>query len=79
MKFVTYKTSDCVLAATLIMHNVELSSIDKNGNTPIFVFNQVDKHLLLDFDLGNVQVEPTKFMNIIKQLTTSVRHLLSKI
>lgn len=77
MKFVKYKTSDIVLAATLKMHSFDLESIELNGNKGIFVFSQVDKSILLDFDLGKVQVEPVIFNNTIKQLTTSVRRMLT--
>ena len=77
MNEVNYKTSDIVLAASLKVNGYELESIELTGNKGIFVFNHVDKDLLLDFDLGKLQVEPVNFNNTIKQLTTSVRRMLT--
>lgn len=71
-----YRTSDIVLAASLKVHGYELDSIELIGTKGIFVFSEVDKDFLLDFDLGKVQVEPISFNNTIKQLTTSVRRLV---
>ncbi len=72
----TYKTPDIVLAASLKVCGFDLDSIELNGNKGIFVFNDVDKGFLIDFDLGKVVVEPVTFNNTIKQLTTSVRRML---
>lgn len=77
MKEVIYKTSDIVLAASLKVNGYNLDDIELTGNKGIFVFNQVDKSFLLDFDLGKIQVEPVIFNNTIKQLTTSVRRMIA--
>lgn len=74
----TYKTPDIVLAASLKVCGFDLDSIELNGNKGIFVFNEVDKDFLMDFDLGKVVVEPVTFNNTIKQLTTSVRRMLGQ-
>jgi len=72
-----YKTSDIVLASSLKVCGYELDSIELVGNKGTFVFGNVDKQILLDFDLGKMQVEPVFFNNTIKQLTTSVRRMLT--
>lgn len=77
MKEVIYKTSDIVLAASLKVSGYPLDDIELSGTKGIFVFNQVDKDFLLDFDLGKIQVEPVIFNNTIKQLTTSVRRMIA--
>lgn len=77
MKEVIYKTSDIVLAASLKVNGYNLDNIELTGNKGIFVFNQVDKSFLMDFDLGKIQVEPVIFNNTIKQLTTSVRRMIA--
>ena len=71
-----YKTSDIVLAATLKIKGVKLVNIEISGTKGTFVFENVDKSILMDFDLGNIKVEPVSFNNTIKQLTTSVRRLI---
>ena len=72
-----YKTSDIVLAATLKVCGFDLESIEIIGNKGIFVFYDVDRVFLHDFDLGKIAVEPVSFNNTIKQLTTSVRRMSS--
>lgn len=71
-----YKTSDIVLAATLKTKGYKLADIEIMGTKGTFVFENVDKDVLMEFDLGNVLVEPISFNNAIKQLTTSVRRLI---
>lgn len=74
----TYKTTDIVLAATLREHGYKLIDIEQcNTNKGMFVFKDVPRQLLTDFDLQNMQVEPISFNNTIKQLTTSVKRALT--
>ena len=73
-----YRTTDIVLAASLKVYGVSLSSIERAGNKGIFVFSDVDEDFIRDYDLGKIQVEPVSFNNAIKQLTTSVRRMLHK-
>lgn len=72
-----YRTSDIVLAASLKIHKYEMIRIDVEGSKGIFVFKDVDKEFLTDFDMGRVTVEPVAFNHSIRQLTTSVRRLIS--
>jgi hypothetical protein len=71
-----YKTTDIVLAASLKLKGFNMLRIDVEGSKGTFVFENVDKNVLLDFDLGKILVEPVAFNNTIRQLTTSVRRLL---
>jgi len=75
----TYKTTDIILAACLKINGYELDSIKKGEtNKGIFVFRDVPKEFIADYDLGKLQVEPVTFNNAIKQLTTSVRRMLQQ-
>lgn len=72
-----YNTTDIVLAAALKLKGFNMLRIDVEGSKGTFVFEDVDKNVLQDFDLGKITVEPVAFNNTIRQLTTSVRRLLS--
>jgi hypothetical protein len=72
-----YKTSDIYLAACLRLNNINLLSIEVSGSKGTFVFEDVDKTLLQNYDLGKMLVEPVAFNNAVKQLTTSVRRMIS--
>lgn len=74
----TMKTSDIVLASVLKSYDYVLADIEIDSQTTkgYFVFNDVDEDVIQKFDLGQLTVEPVKFHNIIKQLTTSVRRQL---
>lgn len=74
----SFNTTDIVLAASLKLHGSELIRIERTGNKGIFIFSNVSDEFIEDYDLGKVQVEPVSFNNTIKQLTTSVRRMLSK-
>jgi len=72
-----YKTTDIILAACLKINGHTLDSIKKgDSNKGIFVFKDVPKEFISDYDLGKTLVEPVTFNNAIKQLTTSVRRML---
>jgi hypothetical protein len=70
-----YKTSDIVLAAFLRLSGCQMLGIEKQGSKGTFVFTEVDDELIRTYDLGQAQVEPVAFNNMIKQLTTSVRRM----
>lgn len=70
-----FKTTDIVLASYLRLSGYPLDRIEKQGNKGTFVFLDVRSTHLNDYDLGNAQVEPVAFNNMIKQLTTSVRRM----
>lgn len=74
-----YKTTDIILAACLKINGYELESIKKGeSNKGIFVFKNVPKEFVADYDLSKIMVEPVTFNNAIKQLTTSVRRMLQQ-
>lgn len=70
-----FKTSDIILAACLKLHDIEMVRIELNGNKGTFVFVEVDRDYVDQYDLGKCSVEPVAFNNAIKQLTTSVRRM----
>jgi len=70
-----FKTTDIILAAVLKIQGIEMVDIERNGNKGTFVFVNVPKSTIADFDLGKCRVEPVTFNNAIKQLTTSVRRM----
>lgn len=71
-----FSTSDIVLAASLKIKGYSLVSIEQTGNKGVFIFADVDKEFLSEYDLGKILVEPVAFNNIIRTLTTSVKRLL---
>lgn len=77
-----YKTTDIILAACLKINGYVLDSIKKvpsgsgDSTKGIFVFKNIPKEFVSDYDLGKILVEPVTFNNAIKQLTTSVRRML---
>jgi hypothetical protein len=74
---INYKTTDIILAATLRVHGYMLHLIELNGKKGTFIFEDVDQEFITDYDLGNIKVEPISFNNNIKQLTTSVRRMVT--
>lgn len=69
----TYSTQDIVLAASLKVLGYKMDHIEKVGNKGTFFFLAVDEQVLIDFDLGNLRVEPISFNMAIKALTTATR------
>lgn len=67
------ETQDIVLAASLKVLGYRMDTIEKIGNKGIFFFNEVDEHVLNDYDLGNLRVEPVAFNSAVKALTTASR------
>ena len=73
-----YRTTDIILAACLRLEGFAMESIDIAGNKGTFVFESVDQDFINSYDLGQTQVEPVTFNNMIKQLTTSVRRMTQR-
>ena len=69
------ETQDIVLAAALKVLGYRIDTIEKVGNKGIFFFNDVDEHVIQDYDLGNMVVEPVAFNSAIKALTTASRRI----
>jgi hypothetical protein len=67
------QTQDIVLAASLKVLGFNLNRIEKNGNKGTFIFDNVDDSVILDYDLGNLRIEPVAFNSAIKALTTATR------
>ena len=73
MSATCYRTTDIVLAAFLRLNGCLMTGIEKQGQKGTFCFDEVYEDLIATYDLGNAQVEPVAFNNMIKSLTTSVR------
>lgn len=74
-----YRTSDVVLAAALRVHGVKLERIEKDPQSlrrGVFIFSNVTEEILLEFDAGDMRVEPSAFNQQIRVLTTAVKRLL---
>lgn len=70
-----YKTSDIVLAAYLVVSGCNLDRIEKQGQKGTFVFNNVKQDMIDAFNLNKARVEPIRFYNMVRQLTTNVRRV----
>jgi hypothetical protein len=70
-----YKTTDIVLAASLVVHGNKMVKIEVQGSRGTFVFEDVEQDFLDEYELSKCQVEPVEFNNAIKRLTTSVRRM----
>lgn len=70
-----YKTTDIVLAASLVVHGQKMVKIEVQGSRGTFVFEDIDQGFLDDYELSKCAVEPVAFNNAIKRLTTSVRRM----
>lgn len=70
------ETQDIVLAAALKILGYRLDTIEKIGNKGIFFFTDVDEQIVIDYDLGNLLVEPVSFNAAIKALTTASRRVI---
>jgi hypothetical protein len=68
-----FNTKDIILAATLKTLGYQLITIEKNGHLGTFFFDAISEEILLEYDLGNIRVEPVTFNNNIKALTTATR------
>ncbi len=73
-----YRTTDIILAACLRLEGFTMQSIELSGNKGTFVFEDIDEEFVNAYDLGQCQVEPVTFNNMIKQLTTSVRRMTQR-
>jgi len=72
----TVESQDIVLAATLKVLGYQLSNIEKLGNKGIFFFADVPESVVMDYDLGNLRVEPGAFNAAIRALTTASRRII---
>lgn len=68
-----YATADIVLAAYLKVSGFALKDIERQGNRGTFVFANVDRAVITDYDLGSAKVEPKALAAEIRSLTTAAR------
>lgn len=69
-----YKTSHISLAAYLKVLGYDIISIEKNNGTGTFVFKEVSRQDVIDFNNEKGQVEPNKYHQTIKQLINSFKN-----
>lgn len=70
-----YKTDDILLAAFLKCGGATMLRIEKEGNIGTFIFDGVDVDTVNDFFMENTKVEPLKFNNAVRALTTACKRL----
>ena len=68
-----YSTADIVLAAYLKVAGYKLKDIERQGNRGTFVFADVDRAIIVEYDLGSAKVEPKSLAAEIRSLTTAAR------
>lgn len=79
MIYSDFQTTDLVLAAVLRLNDNEMSHIELTGKgrtRGIFHFKEVDSEFLMDFEHGNVRVEPSEFHSMTRRLTDSIRRMV---
>lgn len=68
-----YETSDITLAAYLKTQGCTIEKITTVGKRGTFHFTDVDANTIVDYNLGNAQVEPVTFHASIRQLTQACK------
>lgn len=71
-----YKTTDIYLASTLVINGYALHSIELERNKGTFIFADIDRQLVQDFYMEKARVEPQRYAQQIKALTTLVRQTI---
>ena len=71
--FAEYPVNDIVLAACLKLNGVRLDRISVLGRRGTFHFKDVSEQFLMDFDSGNVLVEPCAFHAEIRNLNNAIK------
>ena len=72
----TFTTSDLALAATLCVSGYQLIAIEPRPERPshaAFVFDEVDRQVLNDYDMDKLRVEPKAIANKMRHLTGAAR------
>lgn len=74
--YADYPVNDIVLAACLKLNTVRLDRISVLGKRGTFHFKDVPEQFLLEFDAGNVLVEPCAFHAEIRNLNNAIKRQL---
>lgn len=69
-----FRTTDIILASVLRLSSYPLVSIETEGQKGTFVFEGDTSRIVKSYNLGQITIEPVEFYNMVKQLTTSVKH-----
>lgn len=73
MQDTEFKTTDIALAAYLNTKH-SLVRIDRRGNQGVFVFTDASKMDAMTYMRGEALVEPLRFHNNVRSLTSAVKH-----
>lgn len=74
--YAEYPTPDITLATVLKENGNKLDRIQINGMKGIFYFLDVDEQTLINYETGNLLVEPQSFHTSLKNLVNAVqRHV----
>ena len=73
----SYKTTDIVLAAVLKMQGYQIQSIEVEGRRGTFIFVDIDKSALDEFNYDGVRVEPKEFHNCIRNFTATINRMVN--
>ena len=71
------KTTDIVLAAYLKLQGYTLDTISVVGKQGTFTFTDVEAEVVNQYFIGNASVEPVAFNNMVRQLTTACKRLMT--
>lgn len=69
----TFKTADIVLASYLKSIGHTMIEIERQGNRGTFVFTDIPRTIISEYDLGKARAEPRALSAEIRALTTAAR------
>jgi len=75
-----YSTRNLYLASFLLLNGIELKGLEPKGKIVYFLFDSsaLTQNLALDFFRRKSQVEPTRFIDNIKNLRILIRDILDE-
>ena len=72
-----FATTDLPLAAFLKMNGYKLSEVKSKGIKGEFVFDNVPRQLLNDYNADTCTVEPKMFSSVMRQMVQSAKRVSS--
>lgn len=73
-----YKTPHVPLAAYLRLKGVQIAEVQHDGKRGVFVFRNVNRELIIEFNNGAAHVEPNEFAEKMSQLTQTAKRVVSE-
>jgi len=77
MENLEYKTTDIVMASTLICFGAKFKNIELFEQQGTFVLDGVTDNLIDNWNWRNLRPDPTRFYQTTKWLSKSVRELIA--